>query len=172
MSLKPSPIPPIPTVTACVAHAAFPHGNVVMQHRDALGTIYTDEAFADLFPTHGQPAEARLLDLLLERCREGGWRKRRRASKNRLDSCPGQDPCPESDLARSANDGLCLECAVGSGSRVGSYPCASRMGRALWQSSWSRRLDAAPGAPGCSHSPVDANAVGCHHLAEHLGATI
>jgi transposase len=121
-----------------MARAAFPHGNVVMQLRDALGTIYTDEAFADLFPTHGQPAEApwrlalvtvfqfmesltdrqaadavrdrlawkyalslelcdpgfdhtvlsefrsrlvegnaeqRLLDLLLERCREGGWLK-------------------------------------------------------------------------------------------------
>jgi len=29
-----------------------------MQLRDALGTIYTDEVFADLFPTHGQPAEA------------------------------------------------------------------------------------------------------------------
>ena len=136
MSLKSSPIPPIPEVTACVARAAFPHGNVVMQLRDALGTIYTDEVFADLFPTHGQPAEApwrlalvtifqflegltdrqaaeavrdrlawkyalsleltdvgfdhtvlsefrsrlvkggaeqRLLDLLLERCRQGGW---------------------------------------------------------------------------------------------------
>jgi transposase len=138
MSLKSSPIPPIPEVTACVARAAFPHGNVVMQLRDALGTIYTDEDFADLFPTHGQPAEApwrlalvtifqflegltdrqaadavrdrlawkyalsleltdvgfdhtvlsefrsrlvkggaeqRLLDLLLERCRQGGWLK-------------------------------------------------------------------------------------------------
>jgi transposase len=138
MSLKFSPIPPIPEVTACVAHAAFPHGNTVMQLRDALGSISTDEAFADLFPTHGQPAEApwrlalvtvfqfmegltdrqeafavrdrlawkyalsleltdagfdhtvlsefrsrlvkggaeqRLLDLLLERCREGGWLK-------------------------------------------------------------------------------------------------
>ncbi len=30
MSLKPSPIPPIPEVTACVAHAAFPQGNVVV----------------------------------------------------------------------------------------------------------------------------------------------
>jgi hypothetical protein len=42
MSLKPSPIPPVPEVTACMAHAAFPHGNVVMQVRDVLGTIYTD----------------------------------------------------------------------------------------------------------------------------------
>src|SRR5438132_709246 len=138
MSLKALPIPPVPEETARVAHAVFPHGNVFMQVRDALGSIYTDEAFADLFPTHGQPAEApwrlalvtvfqfmegltdrqtadavrdrlawkyalsleltdpgfdhtvlsefrsrlvegnaeqRLLNLLLERCREGGWLK-------------------------------------------------------------------------------------------------
>src|SRR5207253_5253956 len=58
MSLKALPIPPVPEETARVAHAVFPHGNVFMQVRDALGTIYTDEAFADLFPTHGQPAFA------------------------------------------------------------------------------------------------------------------
>ncbi len=138
MSLKALPIPPVPEEIARVAHAVFPHGNVFMQVRDTLGTIYTDEAFADLFPTHGQPAfapwrlalvtifqfmegltdrqaadavrdrlawkyalsleltdvgfdhtvlsefrsrlikrgaEQRLLDLLLERCREGGWLK-------------------------------------------------------------------------------------------------
>ena len=138
MSLKSLPIPPVPEETARVAHAAFPRGNVAMQVRDTLGAIYTDEAFADLFPTHGQPAlapwrlalvtvfqfmegltdrqaadavrdrlawkyalslelcdagfdhsvlsefrsrlieghaEQRLLDLLLERCREGGWLK-------------------------------------------------------------------------------------------------
>src|SRR5258708_39710762 len=138
MSLKSLPIPPIPEEIARVAHAVFLHGHIVMQMRDALGTIYTDEAFADLFPTHGQPAfapwrlalvtifqfmehltdrqaaeavrdrlawkyalsleltdpgfdhtvlsefrsrlvegnaEQRLLDLLLERCREGGWLK-------------------------------------------------------------------------------------------------
>ena len=138
MSLKSLPISPVPEETARVAHAAFPRGNVVMQVRDTLGAIYTDEAFADLFPTHGQPAlapwrlalvtvfqfmegltdrqaadavrdrlawkyalslelcdagfdhsvlsefrsrlieghaEQRLLDLLLERCREGGWLK-------------------------------------------------------------------------------------------------
>src|SRR5260370_42116584 len=58
MSLKPMPIPPIPEVTACVARAAFPRGNVLMQLRDTLGVIYTDQAFADVFPTHGQPAFA------------------------------------------------------------------------------------------------------------------
>jgi transposase len=118
-----------------------------MQVRDALGTIYTDEAFADLFPAHGQPAfppwrlalvtvfqfmenltdrqaadavrdrlawkyalsleltdtgfdhsvlsefrsrlvegkaEQRLLDLLLQRCRDGGWLKAR--GQQRTDS--------------------------------------------------------------------------------------
>jgi len=58
MSLKANPIPPVPEVPACVARAAFPHGNVLMHLRDRLGVIYTDEAFADLFPTHGQPAFA------------------------------------------------------------------------------------------------------------------
>ena len=138
MLLKALPIPPVPEETAHVARAVFPRGNVLMQLRDTLGTIYTDEAFADLFPPHGQPAlaawrlalvtlfqflegltdrqaadavrdrlawkyalsldlcdpgfdhtvlsefrsrlvagnaEQRLLDLLLERCREGGWLK-------------------------------------------------------------------------------------------------
>jgi hypothetical protein len=58
MSLKALPIPPVPEETAHVARAVFPRGNVLMQLRDTLGTIYTDEAFADLFPTHGQPALA------------------------------------------------------------------------------------------------------------------
>ena len=58
MSLKSHPIPPVPEETARVARAAFPHGHVLMQLRDTLGTIYTDEQFADLFPRHGQPAEA------------------------------------------------------------------------------------------------------------------
>lgn len=138
MSLKVLPIPPVPEETARVVRAIFPHGNVLVQLRDTVGTIYADEAFADLFPPHGQPAEApwrlalitvlpfmehltdrqaadavrsrldwkyalsleltdpgfdhtvlsefrsrlvqgnaeeRLLDLLLERCREGGWRQ-------------------------------------------------------------------------------------------------
>ena len=73
MSLNPHPIPPVPGVTACVAHAAFPHGNAVMQLRDALGTTYTDEGFADLFPTHGQPALApwRLALVTVFQCMEG-----------------------------------------------------------------------------------------------------
>src|SRR5215467_7584407 len=147
MSLKSLPIPPIPEEVVRIARAVFPRGNVVMQIRDTLGTIYMDEVFADLFPTHGQPAfapwrlalvtvfqfmehltdrqaaeavrdrlawkyalsleltdggfdhtvlsefrarlvkghaEQRLLDLLLERCGEGGWLKAR--GRQRTDS--------------------------------------------------------------------------------------
>jgi transposase len=73
MSLKSLPIPPVPEETARVAHAVFPRGNVFMQVRDTLGTIYTDEAFADLFPTHGQPALApwRLALVTVFQCMEG-----------------------------------------------------------------------------------------------------
>jgi transposase len=56
MSLRPYPISAVPTDTARVAQAAFPKGNPYMTLRDELGTLYTDENFADLFPTHGQPA--------------------------------------------------------------------------------------------------------------------
>ncbi|HEX2172781.1 MAG TPA: IS1182 family transposase [Dehalococcoidia bacterium] len=58
MSLQPQPIGPIPEETARVARAAFPKGNVYMQMRDALGTVYDDASFAALFATRGRPAEA------------------------------------------------------------------------------------------------------------------
>jgi transposase len=58
MSLKPQAVDPVPQETARVARAAYPKGNVYMQMRDVLGSIYTDEDFADLFPKDGQPAEA------------------------------------------------------------------------------------------------------------------
>ncbi len=58
MSLKAHAICPVPQETIRVARAAYPKGNLYMQMRDVLGTIYTDEDFADLFPKEGQPAEA------------------------------------------------------------------------------------------------------------------
>src|SRR5215471_13753566 len=58
MSLKPSPIQSIPDDTLRVARAAFPHGNAYLALRDALGTIFTDEDFAPLFPACGQPGLA------------------------------------------------------------------------------------------------------------------
>ena len=53
MSLKPTPIGPVPELTAYVARAAFPDGNPYMSVRDALGTFYDDQRFADLFPDRG-----------------------------------------------------------------------------------------------------------------------
>jgi len=41
-----------------MARAAFPKGNVYMQMRDVLGTIYDDEDFSELFEVRGRPAIA------------------------------------------------------------------------------------------------------------------
>jgi transposase len=57
-SLDPQPIPPVPEETARVARTAFPHGRWYLMMRDELGTRFTDDAFATLFPTRGQPAKA------------------------------------------------------------------------------------------------------------------
>lgn len=46
----------IPGTTVQVAKAAFPKGNVYMQIRDELGTLYTDEDFAELYSETGRPA--------------------------------------------------------------------------------------------------------------------
>jgi transposase len=58
MSLHPQPFTAVPPETARVAHAAFPQGNLYMHMRDELGAIYEDVAFASLFSTRRQPAEA------------------------------------------------------------------------------------------------------------------
>jgi transposase len=57
MSLKPQAVCPVPQETARVARAAYPKGNIYMQMRDMLGSIYTDEDFAGLFPKEGQPTD-------------------------------------------------------------------------------------------------------------------
>ena len=57
MSLHPQAIPPIPEETVRVAHALLPKGNRSMHLRDELGTIYSDEQFAALYPQKGQFAE-------------------------------------------------------------------------------------------------------------------
>jgi transposase len=43
-------------MTALVARAAFRKGNLYLRLRDELGTLYTDQDFANLFPSRGQPA--------------------------------------------------------------------------------------------------------------------
>src|ERR687886_165718 len=55
MSLKPSPIGPVPEGTARVARAAFRKGNPLLKLRDELGTVFADADFADLFLKLGQP---------------------------------------------------------------------------------------------------------------------
>lgn len=58
MSLHPEQIPPVPDETALVARAAFPKGNIYLQIRDTLGSIYVDSDFADLFSVRGQRAQS------------------------------------------------------------------------------------------------------------------
>ena len=56
MSLKPSPVPDVPELTARIARAAFPKGNPYLRLRDELGSVFRDADFADLYPRRGQPA--------------------------------------------------------------------------------------------------------------------
>jgi transposase len=56
MSLKLQAIGPIPEQTVKVAKAAFPNGNTYMKMRDELGVFFSDDQFADLFSSRGQPA--------------------------------------------------------------------------------------------------------------------
>lgn len=56
--LKPERNHEIPELTQFVAEAALTKGNIFMTMRDEFGPIFEDEAFADLYPTIGQPAES------------------------------------------------------------------------------------------------------------------
>src|SRR4051812_26373043 len=58
MSLKPTPISPIPPETMRVACLAFPKGSVAIRLRDEFGSLYQDEDFQTLFSRYGQPALA------------------------------------------------------------------------------------------------------------------
>ena len=71
--LRPLPIEPIPPETARIARAAFRKGNRYLRLADELDTLFTDEAFGALFPTHGQPAcpPWRLALVTLLPCAEG-----------------------------------------------------------------------------------------------------
>ena len=54
--LQPTDTTAIPAMTHLVAHAAFPNGSVAIRLRDAFGPLFNDAAFAELYPTLGQPA--------------------------------------------------------------------------------------------------------------------
>jgi transposase len=55
MSLKPTLIHPVPDETVRVARAAFPKGTSYLALRDALGTLFHDDDFMELYPLTGQP---------------------------------------------------------------------------------------------------------------------
>ena len=58
MSMKPQGLEPIPDETRLLVQRLIPKGTLVTQLRDALGPIYSDEQFAQLFAKRGRPAEA------------------------------------------------------------------------------------------------------------------
>jgi transposase len=58
MSLLAEPIFDVPELTAQIARAAFPKGNVYLQMRDELGVFYHNDQFVELFSHTGQPAIA------------------------------------------------------------------------------------------------------------------
>ena len=58
MSLKITKQTEIPVETVRVVKAVFPKGNEYTILRDELGSIFTDEHFAELYPSRGQPGLA------------------------------------------------------------------------------------------------------------------
>lgn len=56
MSMRPKQPGEVPAETARVAKAAFPKGSLAIRLRDELGTLFTDEQFAGLFPSRGRSA--------------------------------------------------------------------------------------------------------------------
>jgi transposase len=88
MSLRPNGFTEIPAETSRVARAAFPKGCLVIRARDALGPLFTDEQFSELFAARGRPAwsPARLaLVLVLQVCRGLTDRQAADAVRARLD---------------------------------------------------------------------------------------
>jgi transposase len=73
MSLRPNGFTEIPAETSRVARAAFPNRCLAMRARDALGPLFTDEQFAELFAARGRPAwsPARLALVLVLGVRRG-----------------------------------------------------------------------------------------------------
>ena len=58
MSLHPQGLEPIPETTRRLVQKSCPKGTAMTRLRDALGPVYQDEAFVELFPRRGRPAEA------------------------------------------------------------------------------------------------------------------
>jgi transposase len=57
MTLRPQSLLPVPEATAAALYVAFPRGNLSVELRAELGTLYDDQLFADLYPPSGRPVE-------------------------------------------------------------------------------------------------------------------
>ena len=55
MSMQPRPWPDVPELTARVARASSPKGNLAMRIREELGEVYSDARFAAAFGVRGRP---------------------------------------------------------------------------------------------------------------------
>jgi Mg2+-importing ATPase len=94
MSLHPQALGPESEATARVARAIYPDGDLVMRVRDELANLYTDQDFADLFPTRG-----------LSPPRRGRWRG--------LNACPASGAGELDGLALHAADvGISVDTAA------------------------------------------------------------
>lgn len=58
MCLQIKAISAVPELTKRIAQAAFPKGNFCLKMRQEMGTLFTDEDFAELYSKRGQPALA------------------------------------------------------------------------------------------------------------------
>src|SRR6266536_4351978 len=56
MTMWPRSAHAVPTVTAQVAQSAFPKGCMAIRIRDALGALFEDAQFTELFAVRGRPA--------------------------------------------------------------------------------------------------------------------
>jgi transposase len=56
MSLEPRSDDGVPELTARMVRAAFPKGTLAVRIREALGSVFEDEDFAEAFPGQGRPA--------------------------------------------------------------------------------------------------------------------
>jgi transposase len=57
MTWRPHPLPSVPEATAAAVKAAFPKGNLYVDLRTELGSIYHDDLFVDFYADRGHPVE-------------------------------------------------------------------------------------------------------------------
>ena len=82
MSMRPSPIEPVPEETARIARAAFRKGNLLMRIRDDIGVLYDDQMFASA-------AWLSAANLNMKLCRRVVSSRKARSGRNAIPVAPG-----------------------------------------------------------------------------------